>query len=201
MRIGIFGGSFNPPHKVHENIATYLLDHDYVDKIIFVPTGSKYKYKHNLISDKDRYNMINIIAKKRVEFAVSDYDLKDYPVYTYQTLRHFSALYPDDEIYFICGSDNLSYIDSWENALEILTNYKILVIKREGDDIDKILEKLTSYRENIIITGMVETKLSSTMIRDKVFLNLENALDKDVYLYIVDNELYGYEKDDKDDKS
>ena len=85
--------------------------------------------------------------------------------------------------------------------MEILTNYKILVIKREGDDIDKILEKLTSYRENIIITGMVETKLSSTMIRDKDSLNLENALDKDVYLYIVDNELYGYEKEDKDDKS
>ena len=48
MRIGVFGGSFNPPHKMHEDIAHSLKESNLLDKIIFVPTGSKYKYKNNI---------------------------------------------------------------------------------------------------------------------------------------------------------
>ena len=48
MKIGIFGGSFNPPHKMHEDMAKFLLD-GYVDKIIFVPTGIHYEYHRNTL--------------------------------------------------------------------------------------------------------------------------------------------------------
>ena len=47
MKIGIFGGSFNPPHKMHKKIAKVLIKKGYVDKVIFVPTGMKYEYKTN----------------------------------------------------------------------------------------------------------------------------------------------------------
>ena len=55
MRIGIFGGTFNPPHKMHLKIGIDLLYKNYLDKIIYVPTGSKYKYKNNLVSDLSNF--------------------------------------------------------------------------------------------------------------------------------------------------
>ena len=93
MKIGIFGGSFNPVHKMHENIAKELIKKGIVDKVIFVPTGSKYKQKNNLLEDKHRYEMLKLIASKYENIEVSDYELKDELVYTYQTLIHFKDEY------------------------------------------------------------------------------------------------------------
>ena len=72
MRIGIFGGSFNPPHKMHVNIANYMINKQYVDKVIFVPTGSKYAYKNNLVLEEHRYNMVEILTKKFVDITFRD---------------------------------------------------------------------------------------------------------------------------------
>ena len=77
MRIGVFGGSFNPPHKMHLKIGIDLLNKNYLDKIIYVPTGSKYKYKNNLVSDLDRLNMLKLMVSNDERFLVSDYELKD----------------------------------------------------------------------------------------------------------------------------
>lgn len=192
MKIGIFGGSFNPPHKMHLNIGLNLINKHYVDKIIYVPTGSKYKYKNNLLPDNNRLDMLKIIMNKYVNLDVDDYELKNEVVYTYQTLMYFKKMYPNDEIYFICGSDNLSYIDKWKNSKDILSNYKILVIKRNGDDINSILKKLKKYKDNIIFTDIAQSNLSSTDIRTmlKNDEDVSEWLDKDVYDYIIKNELY-----------
>ena len=63
MKIGIFGGSFNPPHIMHKKIAEQLIKEKYLDKVIFVPTGMKYEYKNNLISNEDRYHMLKLLIK------------------------------------------------------------------------------------------------------------------------------------------
>ena len=60
MKIGIFGGSFNPPHNMHKNIALDLLKNKYLDKVIYVPTGNKYN-KKGLANQNDRYNMFTFI--------------------------------------------------------------------------------------------------------------------------------------------
>ena len=193
MKIGIFGGSFNPPHNMHREIAEELINKQYVDKIIFVPTGSKYKYKTNLISDKHRYKMLKIICKNNKKLEVSDYELKDQVVYTYQTLNYFKDKYKNDEIYFICGTDNLTYMDKWKNGIDILENNKILVIKRDTDDIKEILIRFYKYQDNILISDIEPKVLSSTMIREKIKNNdkdLSKYLDKDVYEYIKVNKLY-----------
>ena len=142
MRIGIFGGSFNPPHNFHEEIANYLINEKILDKVIFVPTGNYYEYKENLLLDKHRLNMLKLITKNNPYLSCDDYELKDYPVYTYETLKHFKELNPTDEICFICGTDNLTYIDRWENGFDLLKEYKIIVFKRKTDDIKEILERL-----------------------------------------------------------
>lgn len=195
MKIGIFGGSYNPPHKMHLDIALDLVNKGYVDKIIFVPTGSKYKYKTNLLSDADRLKMLKLMIKNDDRFLISDYELKDEVVYTCETLAHFSEVYQNDEIYFICGADNLSYIDKWKNGLEILENYKILVIDRKTNNLESILEQFNEYRKNIIVASIKARDVSSTKIRELIangdYKSLEKYLDEDVIKYIKKNKLYG----------
>lgn len=193
MRIGIFGGSFNPPHKMHLRMAKELLNDDLLDKIIYVPTGSKYIYKNNLVSDQDRYNMLKIMIKNDERLEVSDFELQTRNIYTYETLEYFKGIYLDDEIYFILGTDNLAYVDKWKYGIELLKNNNFIVIRRSTDDIEKILKKYIKYRKNIVVSEVRESNISSTLIRDKI-KNKENVLDfidEDVYNYILENKLYG----------
>ena len=192
MKIGIFGGSFNPPHNMHTDIANYMINRHYVDKVVFVPTGSKYTYKNNLIEEEHRYNMLEILSNKNDNIMVSDYELKSEVVYTIDTLKHFKEEYPNDEICFICGLDNFSYIDKWKNGEEILTNYKIVVINRDGNDLDELLVKYDKYKDNIIISNMEMKDISSTYIRDNIkeIDKVKEYIDEDVLRYIQENNLY-----------
>jgi nicotinate-nucleotide adenylyltransferase len=192
MKIGIFGGSFNPPHNMHTDIANYMINRHYVDKVVFVPTGSKYTYKNNLIEEEHRYNMLEILSNKNDNIMVSDYELKSEVVYTIDTLKHFKEEYPNDEICFICGLDNFSYIDKWKNGEEILTNYKIVVINRDGNDLEELLVKYDKYKDNIIISNMEMKDISSTYIRDNIkeIDKVKEYIDEDVLRYIQENNLY-----------
>ena len=192
MRIGIFGGSFNPPHNMHLNIALKLVNKGYVDKVIFVPTGSKYTYKDNLVLDTYRFNMIRDMIGDYPCLEVSDFELKDYVVYTCDTLDYFREIRPEDEIYFICGADNLDYINLWKNGNYILNNYKILLIKRNNYDIDELLERYKEYNDNIIVSDIEMRVLSSTYIRDclKNSVDVSSDIHPKVLKYILDKGLY-----------
>jgi len=194
MRIGIFGGSFNPPHKMHKNIALELIKKDYVDKVIYVPTGNKY-HKKDLIDAKYRIEMLKIMTNNKKNLLVSDYEIKNVLTYTYQTLDYLKSIYPDDEIYFICGSDNLKEITTWKHYKYIIKNYKILVIKRNNEDIKTITKNL--HTSNITITKISSKNVSSTTIRKDLSNQLPNDnLDTNIMEYIKRKKLYGfYEKE------
>lgn len=189
MKIGIFGGSFNPPHKMHKKIALNLIKNKYLDKVIYVPTGNKYN-KEELIDSKHRYNMIKLMIKNYKNLELSDYELKNTLTYTYQTLDYFKKTYPNDEIYFICGSDNLKEITTWKNYEYILNNFKILVIKRNNDDLDDILSSINS--KNIVIANIELDNISSTYIRRNIKdkQKMLRKVDKKVFEYINRNNLY-----------
>lgn len=189
MKIGIFGGSFNPPHKIHQKIANYLVKNNYLDKVIFVPTGSNYE-KPYLASEQDRYNMLKLMIGNVSYLDISTYEFGKL-THTYQTLDHFKKHYRDDEIYFICGSDNLKEIKTWKRYQYILSNYKLLVIRRNGESITDILSELKSYQDNIIVIDDIKSSLSSTSIRkrfkdDKKLVKDEN-IDSKVFEYIKNN--------------
>lgn len=193
MKIGIFGGSFNPPHNMHKNIAKELIEKGYLDKVIFVPTGMKYEYKNNLLNDKIRVKMLSLMIKDEKNMKISKYELKNKTVYTYETLNYFKKKYKDDEIYFICGTDNLTYMDTWAKGIDILENYKILVIKRDTDDINEIIKRLKKYQKNIIITDIIPNNISSTKIRNMIKdenKNINNYLDLSVLNYIKRKKIY-----------
>ncbi len=189
MKIGIFGGSFNPPHKMHKKIGLELIEKGYLDKVIYVPTGDKYQ-KNNLISAKDRYQMLTLMIQGEQYLFLSDYEINKNVVYTYQTLSHFKRKYPEDEIYFICGSDNLLRFNTWKNYSYILKKYKIIVIKRNNDQVDEIVKN----NKNIINADVTYSNLSSTKIRNLIKSchkkNLLLYIDEKVMNYIEEKNLY-----------
>ncbi len=192
MKIGIFGGCFNPPHKMHQDIAVKLIEKKYLEQVIYVPTSNYYQ-KKELIHDKKRLEMLELMCKDNKKLKISDYEFKKL-TYTYQTLEYFKEQYPDDELYFICGSDNLNQFDTWKEYKWILTNFKLLVIKRNHDDIEKIMKKYNKYKKNIITTNINENYLSSTIIREKIKVGkleeVKDYLSDQVYLYIKKEKLY-----------
>ena len=193
MKIGIFGGSFNPPHNMHLNIVETLINEKYLDKVIIVPTGLHYSYKSNLISNEHRYNMLKLLTKHNKKIEISNYEFQDTEIHTYDTLEYYKDNYKKDTIYFICGLDNLSYIDKWYKGNELLKNNKFLVIGRNTNNQEEILNNLKEYKDNITITNITLNNISSSEIRkniNKKNFIIEKYISNEVYNYIRENNLY-----------
>ncbi len=194
MRIGIFGGSFNPPHNAHKSMAISLIETGYLDKIIYVPVGNLYN-KPYLANDADRYNMLKLMIEGYDYLEVSDYEFGQL-TYTYQTLTHFKNQYPNDDICFICGSDNLKEFTTWREYKYVLSHFKIIVTKRNDDNIDEIINTFREYQNNILVTDInFDKDISSTVIRDKIktndtFETMADYVDKKVIDYIKNHQLY-----------
>lgn len=190
MKIGIFGGCFNPPHKMHEKIATELINEGYLDKVIYVPTGDSYE-KNDLEKFKHRLKMLELITQETELLEVSDVSKNDNYQYTYQVLDYFKGIYPNDEIYFACGTDNLSYFDEWCEYKYILENYKLLIIDRK-DGLEEMLKDYKEYRNNIVVTNIKTKNLSSTEIREKINKreDVSEFIEEKVLSYINENKLY-----------
>lgn len=193
MKIGIFGGSFNPPHKMHLNIVEELLNEKILDKVIIVPTGLHYSYKNNLASNEHRYNMLKLMTKHNDKIEISDFEFKAEEIHSFDTLEYYKNIYKNDTIYFVCGLDNISYVDKWYKGEYLLNNYKFLVITRDTNNLDEILLKYEKYKDNIIITNIKSNNISSSYIRDELKeknYNLNDYLDQKVIDYIKENNLY-----------
>lgn len=194
MEIGIFGGSFNPPHKAHFQIAKEILNQGILDKILFVPTGDRYN-KEDLIPNKYRYEMLKMIAKREKNISVSNFEQKHQLVFAYQTLDHFQSLFPLDDIYLICGSDNWANFTTWKKYQYILKNYKLIVNKRRPFFFP---EELREYEKKITFTDF-NYAISSTILREELSRRddseiLRRHLDKNILKYIRERHLYERKK-------
>lgn len=195
--IAIFGGSFNPPINSHISLAKEILEKcENIEKIIFVPVSTKYN-KEGLVEDKHRLNMLNIICKNEDKLEVSDLELTfKRQLYTIETMDIFSSKYPNHDIYFIMGTDNLKEIDKWKDPERLLGDYKIIALERENDQLEEIINKniiLKDNRNSIIkIEGIKPVNLSSTMVREKIKNNdnVEEYISENVLDYINENNLY-----------
>ena len=179
MKLGIYIGSFNPVHKGHIDVVNYLLENNYVDRVLIIPTLG-YWDKQDLAPINDRINMLKFFETDKIKI---DEEHNSYP-YTYQLMRVLSKDY-HDELYLIIGADNVIDFDKWKEYKELL-NYKIIVMNRDDIDINKYIQK---YHSNnfIVIDGYKYIDISSSEIRD----NLDSRyLDGKVLKYIKDNHLY-----------
>ena len=115
MRLGVFVGSFNPVHNGHIHIINYLLDNNYLDKVLVLPTPN-YWDKNDLIDIDKRVDMLKFFETDKI---IIDNVHNNYP-YTYQVLDSLKKDYPDDELNLIIGSDNLERFHLWKKYDEIL---------------------------------------------------------------------------------
>lgn len=179
MRLGVYIGSFNPPHKGHIDVVNYLLKGNYVDRILIVPTLG-YWNKNDLIDIRHRINMLKIFENDKIKVDT----LHNEYAYTYQLMEALSKDY-QDELYLIMGADNIIEFDKWKNYQELL-KYEVIVMNRDDIDVAKYINK---YHSNnfIVVNGYKYIKVSSSEIRN----NLNNKyLDDKVLKYIKDNNLY-----------
>ncbi len=183
MKIGIFGGAFNPPHKMHKKIVSELIKKGYLNRVIIVPTADNYD-KPNLLPGTIRCELLDDIFKNDEKVVVSRFEV-DGSLHTINTLNFFRERYPKADIYFICGTDNLAEFDTWCNYEEILKNFKLLVINRDLAKFEKAVQKFNDkeYRNNIELANIEPQVLSSSMIRKEISKNgLTDELKK--YLYV-----------------
>ena len=114
MRIGLFGGAFNPPHNGHMSVARCAIKEATLDKLIFIPTGNAPHKEETQISREDRYNMVSEAISGEEKMSVSDYEIKRSEVnYSANTVEYFKSLYPEDELFFIIGDDSYTQLDTW----------------------------------------------------------------------------------------
>jgi len=147
--------------------------------------------------------MLKLVADKNNKFIVSEMDLHgDKSLPTIETLEKTQKQFPDKQICFLTGSDNLKEIHTWDRAEDIVSKYKIIIMERGCDNIDEIIEKsslLLKYKQNFIkLNQEIRSNCSSTYIRKQ--LNNEKSVKyivpDEVIEYIEKHKLYREEPND-----
>ena len=184
MKIGIFGGSFNPIHSGHAIIAHHIITSGAVDRLwLMVSPVNPLKVGHERqVADTDRLRMVEMVSHnlENVETSAFEFTMPK-PSYTIDTLNALQAKFPDDEFYLVTGADNWVIFDRWRNSEEILAKYHLLVYPRLGYDV-VIPEEL---RDRVTLVDAPIIELSSTMVRERLAKGLSAR-------YYVPNEVLSY---------
>ncbi len=140
MKIGILGGTFNPVHIGHLILAEEAREKLGLEKVIFVPANlPPHKDNGNIAEAGARLKMLRLATKGNKYFGVSDAEIKRQGrSYTIDTIREFKEKYPQDELYFIIGSDLLKYLEEWKDLNEINKMVKFIAATRPGYPLEKI---------------------------------------------------------------
>ncbi len=194
QRIGIFGGTFNPVHAEHLNIAKNAVKELGLNFLYVMPTFLP-PHKDTLPAPaSDRINMLKIAFSGMPKIEISDYEVqKGGKSYTFQTVEHFKD--DDTELFFIIGGDMLTDFKNWKNPQRILDCCKIAVFEREGFYTDFEGEKeyfKTHFGKDFIKLSYVGKKVSSTKVRvySTLGLNTDGLTIPLVADYIREKDLY-----------
>ena len=161
------------------NIIHHLLEKNYVDKILVVPTLN-YWDKVDLIDVHDRINMLKFFETENIIIDTKHNDC----IYTNELVQKVKLDYPDYKISIIMGADNVINLDKWKDYQKLLQN-NIIVINRDNIDVLKYTKKLNG--DFTIINDLKQMNISSTNIRKKLS---SKYLDSRVIDYIKKNNLY-----------
>ncbi len=199
-RVGIFGGTFNPPHFGHKNLALKLKELARLDRIIIIPSFvPPHKETNQLASGEHRLKMCELMFCEEF-FSVSDIEIKRRgKSYTYDTISQLKQLYPQDELFLIIGSDMLLTFYEWYRYEDILSQLTLCVASRENDISNENLSsyaleklKLDVTKGDIIIADIEPEVISSTDVRERIFCGLgrSDLTSSEVWNYARINLLY-----------
>ena len=207
MKIGIFGGTFNPPHKGHSRMVEKMAEELELDKVIIIPNKvPTHKRCDDLADNKDRLAMCKIAfnnPKYEISTMEMDRETDSYTIYTVEDLR---KKYPNDDLYLIIGSDMFLIFHKWYKHKELLEQCTICVASRDNDE---NIQKLRAYAfeqwgvympqvdgKHIHISLLDAYEVSSSEIRDRIDndKSLYGLVDPEIIEYMENNKLYGYKK-------
>lgn len=165
-RIGVFGGTFDPIHNAHCEIARAAQQHARLDRVLFVVAGEPPHKRGDLVaSGIDRYAMVCAAVADLPGMEASSIEIdRAGPSYTVDTLRTLKRLYPEAALHLIVGYDSLIDLPKWRDVDGILACARLLAIPRPGQS-TPIPEKLNGHYE---LLPFSETPLSSTSVRETI---------------------------------
>lgn len=196
MRIGIYGGSFNPVHKGHIHLAESAADILNLDRVYLVPSRiSPHRSSDEYASGEDRMEMLRLACKGNDKLFPCDYELKnDRKSYTIYTIMEFRRRFPDDELFLLVGSDMLMCFEQWNGFEDILKTASLAVVSRNDGDFAILEEKAETLRKfgEITVCHVEPLEMSSSEIRKKITKNekISCYLDENVVQYITLRKLY-----------
>ena len=195
MKVGIFGGSFNPPHIAHSIVAETIRSQFNLDVVLWVPTyAPPHKSTIQLTPYKYRLGMVRAAVAEHSFFQVSDIEKTlDAPTYTIRMLGALRKQYPDAEFNLVLGGDSLAHFDTWTRPEEIAKEVKLLVYPRMNYPVTYTALALPDY-----LSGRVEfadapvMSLSAEYIRKRIFeeKSVRYLILKSVLDYINEHRLY-----------
>ena len=165
MKIGIYGGSFNPVHFGHVGLAKWVIEHTDLDELwLLVTPNNPLKPAGILAPEEERLAAVREAIKDIPGLVASDFEFSlPRPSYTANTLRELQKAYPEHEFTLVIGEDNIAIFDRWREYDYILENFRVFVYPRHGGE-------NTEYRvlntDNIVfLQGAPYFDISSTELR------------------------------------
>jgi nicotinate-nucleotide adenylyltransferase len=184
LKIGIFGGTFNPVHYGHLINAELIRGSFSLDRTLFIPSKHPvHKELEGGTSSAHRVKMLELALAGNREMGVSTIEInKETPSYTIYTVEELEKQNPGDELFLIIGYDSYLEIDTWKNYRDLLMKVNLIVMKRGG--VSRRRENLEEFRERILFADNPIIELSSSTIRNRIrdglsvtYMLPENVLD------------------------
>ena len=164
MKIGIYGGSFDPIHTGHAIVANFVAQCGFVDEVwIMVSRRNPLKSNDTFATDAERLKMAELTAKNCKNVKVSDFEMSlPSPSYTYDTLTCLRNKYPEHQFFLIIGSDNYENFKNWRNHDKIMSEFGLIIYPRPEFHLE------TQPDNTVYLSGAPEFTVSSTLIREYV---------------------------------
>ena len=198
MRIALFGGTFDPPHRGHLAIATAAADAFQLDRVLFAPVGRQpLKPEAHSAPYLDRLSMVMLACDHDHRFKPSSLDAPNpngKPNYTVDTLTMLRALYPEATLFNLAGADSFLALPHWREPARLLELAEWIVVSRPGSSLDGIaMSGLTPWqRSRVHLLEAVHDNISATELRHRLRAGdaCEGLIPSQVLAYIQAHRLY-----------
>ena len=187
MKVGLFGGLFDPPHIGHLILTQHVLEEFHLEKLLFVPAGNP-PHKRDYSPYETRYAMTELAIAENENFAMSDVEreIQD-KTYTIDVVRALQQK-TNNEFYLIIGSDQWLEIETWKDPEALFRECRVVVMRRPNYEISKE----SKFFDRIMVSTAPLIDISSTMIRARVRkgVSVRYLITLSVQEYITVNSLY-----------
>lgn len=166
IRTGVYGGSFNPVHNGHTELAKALCDMGAVDEmwLMVSPLNPLKQTGSEMLDDELRLQLTRMAVENDSRISVSDEELHlPRPSYMFRTLEVLRSKFPEREFVLVIGADNWLVFDQWSHYEDILRQHEIIIYPREGYDID-----CSALPSNVHLVNTPLIPISSTQIRQAI---------------------------------